>query len=180
MADLIMLKFDETYGAQRALTAALALEELRYAWIDDIAVVEKHKTGLVSLHTPHGSVTRGALWGGLIGLLVFWWFPPAWFLGAWVGGIGGGALIGEAMKRSGIDEKLIHEVRSELTPGTSALLLLGVSGDVDQMQRAFEQYRPVKVIRRAISEDVVESLKEAFAEEIAEETKESKKAVPHT
>ena len=34
MADLIMLKFDDPYGAQQALSAARALEELRYAWID--------------------------------------------------------------------------------------------------------------------------------------------------
>jgi uncharacterized membrane protein len=108
MADLIMLTFDDPYGAVQALSAARALEELRYAWIDDVAVVEKHRTGVVTLHTPHGSAARGALFGGLIGLLLFWWFPPAWFFGGWLGGLGGGALIGEAMKHSGIDEWAWH------------------------------------------------------------------------
>ena len=162
MADLIMLKFDDPYGAQQALSAARALEEMRYAWIDDVAVVEKHKSGLVRLHTLHGSPVQGALFGGLIGLLLFWWFPPAWFLGGWLGGLGGGALIGEAMKKSGIDEKLVHEVKSELTPGTSALLLIGASGDADQMARAFEPYHPTKVIRQVLSETTVENLKQAL------------------
>jgi uncharacterized membrane protein len=159
MADLIVLKFDDPYGAAQALSAARALEELRFAWIDDVAVVEKHKTGLVTLHTPHGSAVQGALFGGLIGLLLFWWFPPAWFLGGWLGGLGGGALIGEAMKRSGVDEKLVHEIKSELVPGTSALLLIGASGDADQMARAFEPYNPTKVIRRNLDDETVENLK---------------------
>ena len=146
MAELIMLKFDSIYGAQGAMASVRALEELNYAWIDDVAIVEKHKGNFVSIHSAHGSVALGALYGSLIGLLLFWWFPPAWFLGGWLGGLGGGALIGEAVKRSGIDEKLVDEVKAELTPGTSALLLIGATGDADdQMTRAFEQHHPVKV-----------------------------------
>jgi uncharacterized membrane protein len=161
-SELIVLKFDDSYGAQRALSAVRALEELRYAWIDDVAVVEKHKTGIVTIHTPHGSAAGGALWGGLIGLLLFWWFPPAWFLGGWLGGLVGGGVIGEAMKRAGVDENLVKTIKSELTPGTSALLLMGASGDIDQMQRAFDPYHPSKVIRESLSADTVERLKEAL------------------
>jgi uncharacterized membrane protein len=162
MADLIVLKFDHPYGATQALSAARALEELRYAWIDDVAVIEKHKGGFVTVHTPHGSASGGALLGGLLGLLLFWWFPPAWFFGGWLGGLGAGALIGEAMKRVGIDENLVHQVKSELNPGSSALLLMGASGDADQMARAFEPYHPTKVMRYTISDEGVESLKKEF------------------
>lgn len=159
MAELIMLKFDSVNGAQGAVAAVRALEELNYAWIDDVAIIEKHKGGFVSIHTPHGSAALGAFYGGLLGLLLFWWFPPAWFFGGWLGGLGGGALIGEAMKRSGIDERLVDEVKAELTPGTSALLLIGATGDVDQMTRAFEQHHPVKVIRHPLSDETIDSLK---------------------
>ncbi len=162
MADLIMLKFDHPYGAQRALGAVRALEELRYAWVDDVAVVEKHKSGITTLSTPHGSMAGGALLGGLAGILLFWWFPPAWFLGGWLGGMGAGAAIGEAIKHAGIDDKLVSEVKSELTPGTSALLLIGASGDADQMAHAFEPYHPIKIIRSPISDESVESLRKAF------------------
>ena len=159
MAELVMLKFDSPYGAQGALSAVRALEELHYAWMDDIAVIEKHKGGLVALHTPHGSALQGAFYGSLIGLLLFWWFPPAWFLGGWLGGMGGGALIGEAMNRSGIDLTLVDQVKAELTPGTSALLLIGVSGDADQMERAFEEHHPASVIRHPMPEPTLENLK---------------------
>lgn len=159
MAELIMLTFDNTYGAQSALASIRALEELNYAWIDDVAFVEKHKGGFVSIHSPHGSAAVGAFYGSLIGLLLFWWFPPAWFLGGWLGGLGGGALIGEAMKRTGLDEKLVDQVKSELTPGTSELLLIGASGDADEMARGFKQHHPVKVIRQHLPEEALDHLK---------------------
>jgi uncharacterized membrane protein len=165
MADLIVLKFDNTHGALHALSAVQALEELRYAWMDDIAAVEKHKTGLVTIRTPHGSPAAGAWFGGLIGLLLFWWFPPAWFFGGWLAGLGIGALVGEAMAKAGLDTKMIEEIKSELQPGTSALLLIGAEGDADEMARAFAPYHPTNVLRFPLSDDTVEKLKEALGTE---------------
>jgi uncharacterized membrane protein len=164
MADLIMLKFDTTYGAQQALSAVRALTELRKAWVDDVAVVEKHKSGRVSLHTPHGSAAGGALWGGLLGMLLFWWFPPGWFFAGWLGGMGVGALAGESMKKSGIDEGLVDRIKGELTDGTSALLLIGATGDADEMATAFEPYKPTSVIREELPEQTVANLKDALGD----------------
>ncbi len=158
MAELIMLKFDSVGGAQGALSAVRALEELDSTWLDDVAVVEKHTGGFVTLHTPHGSLVRGAFYGSLIGLLLFWWFPPAWVFGGWLGGMGGGALIGEAMKRSGIDERIVDQVKTELSPGSSALFLLGTTSSADEMARVFETYQPSGVIRHSLSTATLENL----------------------
>jgi uncharacterized membrane protein len=76
-----------------------------------------------------------------------------------LGGLGGGALIGEAMKRTGIDEKLVDEVKSELTPDTSALFFIGASSDADEMTREFEEHHPVSVVRHTLSESTLEILK---------------------
>lgn len=159
MTELIMLTFDSPYGAQQALSDVRALDQLHYAWLDDVATVEKHEGGFVALHTPHGSALRGAFYGSLIGLLLFWWFPPAWFFGGWLGGMGGGALIGEAMKRSGIDETFVDQVKSVLTPGTSALFLIGARSDTDEMARELEEHHPSRVIRHTLLEPTLESLK---------------------
>ena len=137
MAELIMLKFDSPYGAQGALADVRALDELHYAWLDDVATVEKHKGGFVALHTPHGSVLRGAFYG---------------------------ALIGEAMKRSGIDETFVDQVKSELTPGTSALFLIGAKSDSDEMAREFEVHHPTSVIRHTLPEPTLEKLKKELGE----------------
>ena len=163
MADLIMLNFDSVHGAQSALGAVRALEELDYAWIDDVAVVEKHQHGHISLHTPHRSLSGGAWAGALVGMLALWWFPPAWFLLGAVGGAAVGAGVGELMKQAGLDDTLVDRVKGQLTNGSSALLLIGVTGDVDQMSRAFESHHPTNVIREPIPEATVDHLKEKLA-----------------
>ncbi len=164
MADLIVLKFDDTYAAQGALAAVRALEELDYAWVDDVAVVERHKSGRVSTHTTHGSVAEGAFWGGIAGLFVGLLFPPVGFLALWAAGLGAGAITGEAIKEHGLDKQMLNDIRSELDKGTSALLLIGAGGDADQMTRAFEPYKPVKVIRHPLDDKTVESLKGALSD----------------
>ena len=50
-------------------------------------------------------------------------------------GLGIGALAGEAMAKAGLDKAVVEEIKSELKPGTSALLLMGVHGDVDNVTR---------------------------------------------
>jgi uncharacterized membrane protein len=164
MADLITLKFDEVHGAQAAMSAVRALEELHYAWIDDVAIVEKHKGGRIATHSPHGSVAAGAWMGAFVGILLFFWFPPAWFLAGWVGGGAIGGLIGKAMKDAGMDDKMIESVKAELTPNSSMLVLIGASGDADQMARAFEPYKPVSVNRHHIDDQTVEELQAKFGD----------------
>lgn len=164
MADLLMLKFDSAYGAHSALAGVRALEELQYAWIDDVATVEIHKHGRVSIHTPHGSPANGAWWGALGGMLVFLWFPPAWFLTAAVGGAALGAGVSETMKQAHIDHDLTDRAKSMLTNNTSALLLVGVTGDADEMAHAFEKYEPTDVIRESIPDHVVKNLVEKLSD----------------
>jgi uncharacterized membrane protein len=164
MADLISIKFDDVHGAQAAMSAVRALEQLNYAWIDDVAIVEKHKGGRVATHTPHGSVKAGAWFGALIGLLLFFWFPPAWFLAGWVGGGAIGGLIGKAMKDAGLDDQMIEPVKAELTPDSSMLLLIGATGDADQMARAFEPYHPANVTRTHIDDKTIDDLQAKFAD----------------
>jgi uncharacterized membrane protein len=160
-SELVVLKFDNTYGAQAAMTAVRALSEMNYAWIDDVAVVERHNSGRVATHTTHGSVTAGAAWGGLAGLFVGILFPPA-ILGWWAAGAVGGALIEKATKETGLDKAMLDEIKDELGKGNSALILIGLSGDTDQMAKAFEKYNPSKIIRHDMPDKTVENLKEAL------------------
>ncbi len=131
--------------------------------LDDLAVVERHRNGRVSTHNPHGSSGDGAWWGALIGMVVGWWFPPLAFLLAAGAGAGVGAAVGELSKQHGIDEALVARVRAELTPGTSALLMIGPHGDADEMARAFEPYDPTAVIREELAPETVEKLRDTLA-----------------
>jgi uncharacterized membrane protein len=169
MADLVVLRFDDTHGAQAALAAVRALQELNYAWVDDVAVVERHRSGRVSTHTAHGSVAEGAFWGGIAGIFVGLLFPPVGFLALWATGLAAGAVAGEAVKEHGLDKAMLADIRGELDKGTSALILIGAKGDADEMAHAFEPYRPSKVIRHEIPDKTVDDLKTRLsdAEQVA-------------
>ena len=161
-SEVIMLKFDDTYGAQKSMSAIRALTELEYAWLEDVAIVERHNSGRVSTHTTHGSVAAGAAWGGLTGLLVGLLFPPLGFFALWAGGMAVGAGIEKATKETGLPKGFLDKVKTELTKGTSALLLFGATGDTDEMAKAFEKYHPASVVRESISDETVESLKKTL------------------
>jgi uncharacterized membrane protein len=66
------------------------------------------------------------------------------------------------MKDAGLDEKMIDDVKTQLTPDSSILLLIGASGDADQMARAFEPYKPVSVTRHQIDDKTIDDLKTKF------------------
>jgi uncharacterized membrane protein len=69
------------------------------------------------------------------------------------------------MKRSGIDETFVDQVKSELTPGTSALFLIGARSDTDEMVRAFEEHHPTNVMRHTLPEPTLENLKKELGEQ---------------
>jgi uncharacterized membrane protein len=161
-SEVIMLKFDDTYGAQQAMSAIRALTELDYAWLEDVAIVERHSSGRVSTHTTHGSVAAGAAWGGLTGMLVGLLFPPLGFLALWAGGMAVGAGIEKATKETGLPKGFLDKVKTELTKGSSALILFGATGDTDEMAKAFDKYHPTSVVRESISDETVESLKKSL------------------
>jgi len=117
MAELIMLKFDSTYGAQSAMASVRALEELDYAWTDDVAIVEKHKGGLVSIHTPHGSVALGGFLRQSFRSSSVLVVSSSVVLGRMARRYGRGSADRRSDEENGLDEELVDQVKSELTRG---------------------------------------------------------------
>jgi hypothetical protein len=78
----------------------------------------------------------------------------------------GGRFARSSDEKAKIDDGLVDQVKSELTPDV-ALLLIGASGDADQMTRAFEAHHPTSVIRRPLSDETVEHLKRAVGDDVA-------------
>ena len=163
------LKFDSTYGASEALNKVRAAAELGYTWIDDVAIIERHHSGRIATHTPHGSVKTGAGWGALLGALVGVFFPPAGFLALTGIGAGTGALIEKAQKESYVPQELFDEVKDDLEKGTSALLVIGETTVVGEVEAAFAGAY-AKEVKRELDEQKAEAAKEKLAEAEDEES----------
>src|SRR6187431_1668141 len=135
MGTLTVWKFDTPEGADEATGVLRDLASKNLITIHDAATVrwetgkKKPKTRQLNNLTGAGAL-GGAFWGLLFGLL---FFVPllGMAVGAAVGALGG------AMVDVGIDEDFIASVRSQVTPGTSALFVLSDAAVIDKLTDAF-------------------------------------------
>jgi uncharacterized membrane protein len=104
-----------------------------------------------------------AWFGGLTGMLIGLLWPPAFFT-LFAVGAGTGAIMEKLVKETGLDKEMLTEIKDSLGKGESALIMIGATGDVDEMSAAFAKYNPTDVIRREIPEQTVEDLKAKLEE----------------
>lgn len=123
MTGLTVWRFENPRAAQELLPGLERLAAERTISVDDAALVTWPLTSRKPSTRELGSLTGpGALWGGSWGVLLGLIFVvpiagPA--LGAAAGAIAG------SLADFGIDDDFIKRVRDVVTPGTSALFVLG-------------------------------------------------------
>jgi uncharacterized membrane protein len=162
MATLSAWKFPTADGADQAIATLESLQQQQMIIIQDAAIVrwpadkKKPKTHQLQHLTGPGALV-GSFWGFLFGLLFF--IP---FLGLAIGAASG-AIVG-AMTDVGIDDEFIKRVRSEVTPGTSALFLLTSAAAIDRVQDALKG-TSMTLITTNLSKEEEDKLREAFSEE---------------
>ena len=163
MTTLTVLKFPTAEGAETMLSTLQDLQKQQLIQIEDGAIVtwpagaRKPKTTQLSQATATGAgALGGAFWGLLFGLL---FFVP--FFGLAVGAAMG-ALAGH-FAHYGIDESFIDQVRSKITPGTSALFLLTSGAVLDKVVAAVKGQQ-FELIQSNLSKEQEDQLREAFGE----------------
>jgi uncharacterized membrane protein len=127
--NLWAVAYDDPDRAAQVRAELQALEERQFLLVEDIAVVVRDLDGSFRLDRERfpylGNIACCSLLGFLAGLVVL----------APFGGAAIGALVGSAgsaiAARVGIAEEFIREVEGLMKPGTSALFLLDVGGDMD-------------------------------------------------
>jgi uncharacterized membrane protein len=166
MATFTVTQFDSAEGAEQTLGTLERLQKEELINVEDAAIVtwpqgaKKPKTR--QLHSlAGGGALGGAFWGLLFGLI---FFVP--LLGMAVGAAAGA--LGGAMTDVGIDDNFIKDVRSKITPGTSALFLL-TSGTVqDKVADELKSIRGhVTLLHTNLSSEQEQKLRETFEEDEA-------------
>jgi uncharacterized membrane protein len=167
MSTLIAIVFHDESTAFE-MRAALAKMQGQYLLeMDDAVVVTRDFRGKIKLHqavslTAAGAAT-GAFWGMLIGLL---FFNP--ILGLAVGA-GAGALSGK-LTDLGVDNTIAKQLGDELTPGSSALIVLLRRVTADKVLDGLKQFAGKgRVFQTSLSKDDETSLREVL--ETPEKTK---------
>lgn len=161
MATLTVWKFDSPDGATEAEQTLLRLQKQELIKVLDAAVAtwpegaNKPKTKQLRNLTGMGALS-GTFWGMLFGLI---FFMP--LLGAAVGAAAGA--LGGKMADVGIDDDFIESVKSQVTPGTSALFLLSQDAVVDRVKQAFPSGH-AQLIQSNLDSEKEAKLREVFAE----------------
>jgi uncharacterized membrane protein len=160
---LTVWKYEAPDGARGAVRALEDMQRQNLLTVLDYATVSWEQ-GKKKPSTKQGSSTTsagalgGAFWGMLFGLI---FFVP--LLGAAVG-VAAGALAG-SMADVGIDDEFIKRVRSEVTPGTSALFLMTSGAVLDRVKEGFRATEPSELIYTNLSEEQETALRRVFEEE---------------
>jgi uncharacterized membrane protein len=162
MATLTVWKFADATGAEHAVDTLMDLHKQGLIKVHDAAVVswseDKKKPKTRQLHNLSGSgALSGSFWGLLFGLI---FFVP--LLGLAVGAAAG-ALTG-SLADVGIDDEFIASVRSEITPGSSALFVMSSEAVPDKVRDAFAGTHP-QLIHTNLSHQEELKLAEFFGEE---------------
>lgn len=163
--EVFVAAFDNEEQAGTALKDFQAMAREGSIELIDAAVVVRGADGKVSFEEtadPSGKrwAKRGAIAGGLVGLL----FPPSIVAGAVVGA-GGGGIWGKIRDKGFKDEDL-RAVGESLQPGTSAIIAIAEDRMIERLQRGLEGYR--KIARHAVSAEAAGAIVAEAAEEPAD------------
>jgi uncharacterized membrane protein len=160
MSRLIAVVFHDESTAFE-MRAALAKMQNQYLLeLEDAVVVTRDLKGKVKLDqavslTASGAAS-GAFWGMLIGLL---FLNP--ILGAAVGA-GAGALSGK-LTDIGVDDRTAKQLGEELTPGSSALIVLLRKATPDKVIDGLKQFAGKgRVFQTSLSKDDENSLRQVL------------------
>lgn len=162
MATLSVWKFETPDGAAQAEAILIGLSKEHLINVYDAAVVEwqpgkrKPKTHQANSLVGPGAL-GGAFWGLLFGLL---FFVP--LLGVAIGAVSGA--VGGSLADAGIDDDFIDDVKSKVTPGSSALFLLSSDAVIDKVKESLAGVE-AELIQSNLSIEDEAKLRAAFAEE---------------
>jgi uncharacterized membrane protein len=165
MTALTAWRYDTPFGAEAAAVRLKRLEERKVLTVHDaITIAWMPQAGEPVIghlkHPSAASAGKGSVLGALVGMLVL--APVA---GAALGA--GVASVSARLRRSGIDEEFVKELGAQLTPGSSALLVLSVDGDLDEVRPAMErelQRGDVVLLHAELSADAPAAIVEAMDE----------------
>jgi uncharacterized membrane protein len=166
--ELAVMVYPHVDDADHAFADAFEVDK-EAAWLREAAIVEHHRHDRIEVRGNVGGqyvdsddegdyigkrTVEGALTGGLVGLV----FGPAGLAaGLAVGGMAGG--VSEAHSAPHKHGPFLDEVRADVPPKSSAIVLVAAPEHVDQMVAALRSgHRHGELRRRPLSDDLVSSL----------------------
>jgi uncharacterized membrane protein len=160
---LVGVAFSQPLMAQEYLLAMSRLRSDGSLKLLDAVIVTKTKAGAVKVTetidpTPGRSALNGAMWTGLLGLIVGG--PVGWIAGIGIGA-GAGAVTAKVVDL-GIPDEWVDWFKQAVRPGTSAVIILAEDVDTYALQREAERFPGAHLIESTLPESAITDLEAAF------------------
>lgn len=156
MSYLVVAAFDNMDEAEKVHHTLHTGEKGGYIDLRDSAVIVRDEEGKVHIKNETSDGTKvGALWGGLIGLLLAGIFFP---IGMVIMGAVAGGFIGRSMGGH-VSKDFVKEVSDKLQPGTSAIFFIFRGEDVSYAIAALRPYKGT-VLQTTLSEEDEKALRD--------------------
>jgi uncharacterized membrane protein len=162
MATLTVWMFDTPSGADRAARRLQALARQDAVTLQDAATVSWEPTAAKPrtrqlANTTATAALGGSFWGLLFGMI---FFVP--LVGAAVGAATGA--VAGSLADVGIDDSFINKARDQVTPGTSALFVLGSDAVPEVIHTVCSPHRPTDLILTTLSAEQEGALRSVFTD----------------
>ncbi|TML10869.1 MAG: DUF1269 domain-containing protein [Actinobacteria bacterium] len=162
---LVGISFDDNFRAQEFLTAATRLASQGHLILKDAVTVTKSLDGQITVHEtidpqPTRSALSGALWTGLIGLLVAG--PAGWLAGAAVGA-GAGAVAAKVVDL-GIPDEWVTWFRQAAEPGRTTVALLVANLDHNALVTEAERFSGAQLVYANLDDVTVDRIRAALGQ----------------
>lgn len=165
---LVGISFPTVFRAQEFLTAVAGLAADRKLVLKDAVTIVKSPEGKVTVHetidpTPGRSAVSGAMWLGLIGLVVGG--PVAWAAGAAIGA-GAGILTAKVVDL-GISDEWVAWFQEAVKDDTATLALLVDDLDRDALVAEASRFEGAELVSTSLDAETLQRLKDAIGQHSA-------------
>jgi uncharacterized membrane protein len=160
---IIGVSFESTLRAKEYLLAMKGLREEGALDLKDAVVVLKDANGSVRVTetmdlTPGRAAFSGAMWTGLLGLIIGG--PVGWIAGIGLGA-GTGAVVAKVVDL-GIPDEWVAWYKDAVRPGTSTIVILAEHVHVRALAKEASRFTGAELLYTSMSDSAFEQLTEAF------------------
>lgn len=162
---LLGISFADAFRAQEFLTAMTRLGSLGSIRLRDAVLLSKDDSGDVRVREtidpqPGRSALSGAMWSGLLGLLVGG--PVGWIAGLAVGG-GVGAVTAKVVDL-GVPDEWVDWFRVAVRDGTTTVVVLAEEVDLAALQDEVRRFAGAELVHSTLPTYVIDELHAALDE----------------
>ena len=167
---LVGISFTDRFRAQEFVVAASGLAASGRLRLKDVVTVEKMASGQTLVHestdpTPGRAALSGAVWTGLLGLLLGG--PVGWVAGL-AFGAGAGAVTAKVID-VGIPDEWVRWFREAVQPGTTTAVLLVEDLEPSALLAEASRFTGAKLVHATLDDWTTQQLKSALGDQPASE-----------